>query len=258
MPASTTSTAGQAQDRGQDRADPRQARSLGRGRHSQRRLFQGAVGRGLRQGRHHRRCLQSVAAKQVAVPTMRRSGGYALVARPLYRALRLPYEVGQIGMIIVLPNDVAGLDAVSDGFAADQWTQLAAALHRARCRQADRSLPARFKASFDADLVSAFRAAGMTRAFDLKQADFSGMTGRPRRRCRSRSARSCTRRHRRDGGWHRSGRRHRDRHPRGSRTAAARGDPGVPRRPSVLFAIVDDASGAILFQAASSIRAQCD
>ena len=116
---------------------------------------------------------------KVAVPTMRRSGGYALVARPLYRALRLPYEVGQIGMIIVLPNDVAGLDAVSDGFAADQWTQLAAALHAPDAvKPTDLSLP-RFKASFDADLVSAFRAAGMTRAFDLKQADFSGMTGRP-------------------------------------------------------------------------------
>jgi serpin B len=116
---------------------------------------------------------------KVVVPTMRRSGGYALVARPLYRALRLPYEVGQIGMIIVLPNDVAGLDAVSDGFAADQWTQLAAALHSPDAvKPTDLSLP-RFKASFDADLVSAFRAAGMTRAFDLKQADFSGMTGRP-------------------------------------------------------------------------------
>ena len=40
------------------------ARSLGRGRHSQRRLFQGQVGRGLRQGRHHGRGLQSVAAEE--------------------------------------------------------------------------------------------------------------------------------------------------------------------------------------------------
>ena len=117
--------------------------------------------------------------KKVSVPTMRRSGGYALVARPLYRALRLPYEVGQIGMIIVLPNDVAGLDAVSRRFEADEWTQLASALRAADANKpTDLALP-RFKASFDADLVSAFRAQGMTRAFDLKRADFSGMTGRP-------------------------------------------------------------------------------
>ncbi len=117
--------------------------------------------------------------KKISVPTMRRSGSYALVVQPLYRALRLPYEVGQIGMIIVLPNDVAGLDAVSRRFEADEWTQLAAALHAPDAtKPTDLALP-RFKASFDANLVPAFRAQGMVRAFDLKQADFSGMTGRP-------------------------------------------------------------------------------
>lgn len=117
--------------------------------------------------------------KKISVPTMRRGGGYALVARPLYRALRLPYEVGQVGMIIVLPNDVAGLDAVSRGFAADEWTQLASALRAPEAyKPTDLALP-RFKASFDTNLVSAFQAQGMTRAFDLKRADFSGMTGRP-------------------------------------------------------------------------------
>jgi serpin B len=117
--------------------------------------------------------------KKISVPTMRRSGGYALVEQPLYRALRLPYEVGQIGMIIVLPNDVAGLDAVSRGFKADEWTQLASALRAPEVyKPTDLALP-RFKASFDTNLVSAFQAQGMTRAFDLKRADFSGMTGRP-------------------------------------------------------------------------------
>ena len=117
--------------------------------------------------------------KKISVPTMRRSGSYALVVQPLYRALRLPYEVGQIGMIIVLPNDVAGLDAVSRRFEADEWTQLAGALHAPDAtKPTDLALP-RFKASFDANLVPAFRAQGMVRAFDLKQADFSGMTGRP-------------------------------------------------------------------------------
>ena len=117
--------------------------------------------------------------KKIRVPTMRRNGSYALVVQPLYRALRLPYEVGQIGMIIVLPNDVAGLDAVSRRFEADEWTQLASALQRRDAtKPTDLALP-RFKASFDANLVPDFRALGMVRAFDLKQADFSGMTGRP-------------------------------------------------------------------------------
>ena len=56
---------------------------------------------------------------KVSVPTMRHTGSYALVTRPLYRAIRLPYTVGQIGMIVVLPNEIAGLEAVSRGFAPD-------------------------------------------------------------------------------------------------------------------------------------------
>jgi serpin B len=116
---------------------------------------------------------------KVSVPTMRHTASYALVTRPLYRALRLPYTIGQLGMIVVLPNEIAGLDAVSRGFAADEWTQLAAALHAPDAvKLTDLALP-RFKASFDADLVPRFRGAGMTRAFDLRQADFSGMTGKP-------------------------------------------------------------------------------
>jgi serpin B len=117
--------------------------------------------------------------KKISVPTMRRSGSYALVSRPLYRALRLPYEVGEISMIIVLPNETEGLDAVGRRFEADEWTQLAGALHAPDAVKAtDLALP-RFKASFNAELVSLFGAEGMSRAFEPKRADFSGMTGRP-------------------------------------------------------------------------------
>ena len=119
------------------------------------------------------------AQKKVSVPTMRHHGSYALVSRPLYRALRLPYEVGQLSMIVVLPNEVGGLDAVARGFAADEWSQLAGALHAPEAvKPTELTLP-RFKASFDADLVGPFSDAGMSRAFDPKRADFSGMTGRP-------------------------------------------------------------------------------
>ena len=46
---------------------------------------------------------------------MRRTGSYALVTRPGYRALRLPYEVGPLGMIIVLPDEVDALDTFATG-----------------------------------------------------------------------------------------------------------------------------------------------
>jgi serpin B len=164
--------------------------------------------------------------KKISVPTMRRSGSYALVARPPYRAIRLPYEVGQLGMIIVLPNEIEGLEAVSRRFEADEWARLAMALHAPDAVKAtDLALP-RFKANFNADLVSPFSAGGMSRAFDLKRADFSGMTGRP-------ASQVPFANHRCDGGRHRSGRRYRDLRGRGLGAAPARRDAAVPRRPSV-------------------------
>jgi serpin B len=117
--------------------------------------------------------------RKISVPTMRRSGSYALVTRPLYRALRLPYEVGELSMIIVLPNETEGLDVIARGFEAGQWGELASALRAPEAVKAtDLTLP-RFKVQFDVNLASAFSAEGMSRAFDPKRADFSGMTGRP-------------------------------------------------------------------------------
>jgi serpin B len=117
--------------------------------------------------------------KKISVPTMRRHGSYALVSRPLYRALRLPYEASQLSMIIALPNEGTGLDALARGFAVDEWSQVARAFYAPDAVKAtDLALP-RFKANFNTDLVGPFSAAGMSRAFDPKRADFSGMTGRP-------------------------------------------------------------------------------
>jgi serpin B len=117
--------------------------------------------------------------KKISVPMMRRDGAEALVTRPLYRAIRLPYEVGSLGMIIILPDQPDGLDAVSRRLNPDEWTQLVAALRAPGAVQpVDLALP-RFKANMDTNLEAAFQAAGMTRAFEPKQADFSGMTGRP-------------------------------------------------------------------------------
>ena len=116
--------------------------------------------------------------QKITVPMMRRRGSYALAARPGYRALRLPYEVSPLGMIIVLPNEIDGLDALSRRLDAGEWARLASALDESdAAKPVDLALP-RFKVSFEADLAPRFRQAGMVRAFDPKQADFSGMTGR--------------------------------------------------------------------------------
>jgi serpin B len=117
--------------------------------------------------------------QEITAPLMRAHGNYALAAGPGYRALRLPYEVSPLAMIIVLPNEIHGLDGVTRRLDAGEWTQLTAALRTPESvKPVDLAMP-RFKASFEADLAPAFRQAGMVRAFDPKLADFSGMTGVP-------------------------------------------------------------------------------
>jgi serpin B len=116
--------------------------------------------------------------KKISVPMMRRTDSEALVTRPLYRAIRLPYAVRSLGMVIVLPNEPEGLDAVVRRFDADEWAQLLGALRApGAVKPVDLALP-RFKASADSELAPLFKAAGMIRAFDVRQPDFSGMTGR--------------------------------------------------------------------------------
>jgi len=112
------------------------------------------------------------------VPTMRRLGGYALVERYNYRALRIPYGLKSIGMIIVLPNTIGGLPEVGKRMDVAELTDLFAALRKAKPKMVDLALP-RFNAMFKTDLKGAFQQEGISLAFSREAADFSGMTGVP-------------------------------------------------------------------------------
>ena len=114
-------------------------------------------------------------AQKVSVPMMRQVETFNSVARTGYRAIRLPYEVGALGMIIVLP------DAIDRGarLDPDELPRLLAALRSpGASKQVVLAMP-RFKISFKAELAKVFQQAGMVRAFDDEDADFSGMSGRP-------------------------------------------------------------------------------
>ncbi len=113
------------------------------------------------------------------VPTMHLHAHLAVAARPGYRAIRLPYEVDALGMIILVPDEIEGATLLAQRFDAREWTDVAAALRLPENEKlVDLALP-RFKASFRADLAASFARQGMARAFDLKRADFSGITGQP-------------------------------------------------------------------------------
>ena len=116
------------------------------------------------------------ASQRVSVPMMHKRAVVPLVARPGYRAVRLPYVIDKIGMVVVLPDAVDGLAAVSARLDVTELSALFAALHAGQPKALSLALP-RFKVTYKADLVTPFRTSGMTLAFDPARADFSGMTG---------------------------------------------------------------------------------
>jgi len=115
-------------------------------------------------------------SQRVSVPMMHKRATVPLVARAGYRAVRLPYVIGTIGMIVVLPDAVDGVAAVGARLDAAELSTLPSALRAGEPKSLSLALP-RFKASYKADLVTPFQEAGMTLPFDLARADFSGMTG---------------------------------------------------------------------------------
>jgi serpin B len=112
---------------------------------------------------------------EAKVPMMFRRGDFAFAKRPEYRAISLPYTDRRVSMVVVLPD--TGIAEIVQHLDGDEMRALLAALHR-QGQEVDLSLP-RFKANFAANLVPPFMAMGMHRAFDLHTADFSGMTGKP-------------------------------------------------------------------------------
>jgi serpin B len=111
----------------------------------------------------------------VKVPTMHRLGSYQVAARPGYRAIRLPYSVEALAMVVVLPDEVGGADRLARELDPEKLATLLREL--TEWKTVSLALP-RFKASFKARLGELFERAGMHRAFDPKRADFSGMTRR--------------------------------------------------------------------------------
>jgi serpin B len=118
-------------------------------------------------------------SQQSDVATMNQSGSFSLVSRGGYRAVRLDYEVSDLGLVIVLPDDVEGAAAVARRLDANALAELFAALRDGKARKPVALALPRFKSEYKADLVAPFRQMGMRKAFEPAAADFSGMTGRP-------------------------------------------------------------------------------
>jgi len=79
----------------------------------------------------------------------------------------------------VLPDDIEGVGAVARRLGVNELAELFAALRDGQAKKPVALALPRFKAEFKADLTAPLRQAGIQKAFDANGADFSGMTGRP-------------------------------------------------------------------------------
>jgi serpin B len=118
-------------------------------------------------------------SQKADVAMMNQTGSFSLVSRGGYRAIRLNYRVPELGLVIVLPDDIEDAGVVARRLGANELAELFAALRDGQAKKPVALTLPRFKAEHKADLVAPFRQAGIHKAFDANGADFSGMTGRP-------------------------------------------------------------------------------
>lgn len=110
------------------------------------------------------------AAKSVDVPTMHANGQHAYAHVGNVKVLSMRYEGSQLGMLIVLPDDAAGLAKVEEALTPEtfeSWSKAASA------QRVTVSLP-RFGFKWGGPMESALQELGIKSAFGQK-ADFAGI-----------------------------------------------------------------------------------
>jgi len=106
------------------------------------------------------------------VPMMQQSESYGYAAGEGYKALELPYVSGNVSMLILLPDE-GQFESVQEGLRPGMIQEILANLTYGPVNLA---LPKFTNVSAFA-LDDALRTLGLTDAFDLARADFSGMDG---------------------------------------------------------------------------------
>ena len=116
-------------------------------------------------------------SRQEMVPTMLQRANHAVVAREGYRAIRLPYAVRSLAMVIALPNEVDGLADVARRLDRDELAQMLGALQKQPAR------PVSPHAAALQDRIYGRSQGGIPESWHdacrsmRGRADFSGLTG---------------------------------------------------------------------------------
>lgn len=112
------------------------------------------------------------AGRTVEVPFMYQREKFMYGEDDSVQVLEMRYKGDRLGMVIVLPKDVEGLEAVESSLSLEKLNELLGGLKR---RSVKVYLP-RFKIESSFSLKRVLAALGMAKAFSMVDADFSGMT----------------------------------------------------------------------------------
>jgi serpin B len=113
------------------------------------------------------------SVRQVKVPLMHQTHTFGLARLPSATVLELPYGDGALVMDVILPGTKTGLGQLEEKLVEgglDAW------LKELQPTRVDVTLP-RFKSAGDFSLGPALAQLGMPRAFNPREADFSGIDG---------------------------------------------------------------------------------
>lgn len=110
--------------------------------------------------------------RSVQAPLMQKTDDFNYGETDDCQVLELPYAGGDLSMVVLLPRDRGGLEALERGLSASAFAQY---LSNLRTMKVEVSLP-KFKVTSKFSLKDALTAMGMPLAFTY-DADFSGMTG---------------------------------------------------------------------------------
>jgi serpin B len=111
--------------------------------------------------------------REVQVPMMSQVGLFGYAEREGLKILRLPYAEGRLSMVLLLPEDRGGLEALEQSLSVEKIKGCMESLGE---QQLTVQIP-RFKMTSRFSLERTLNAMGMPDAFSPGQADFSGMTG---------------------------------------------------------------------------------
>ena len=106
------------------------------------------------------------------IPTMHRTDWYPYYADQHFQAVSLPYDNGQMGMYIFLPNRDTDLNTFLDGLNVEDWEGWMSQFSR---KEVSLVMP-KFKLEYSVELKDALERLAMGIAFDEDRADFSRMT----------------------------------------------------------------------------------